>query len=272
MIIKELLIKFKERLILDGFAKKTVKTYISCINRLSSKIDFGNLCQEKVNQFFLNLENPVNTINQYKKALIKWVKIFELDIKIPKFKQAEHTIPEYFSEDYFLNEIVPSFSILFKDDIKVRCLFYLMFYTGLRVGEIANLKKKDFDLKNKRINIQKRKAKNPIVVFYPKEMADLIELHFNNSAEYEDLFNFSEGAIGYYCKVLSENLNKHIHPHMWRHSFSIAYLKKGGKGKNLQSLLGHKSRTSTAIYEQMSDTDREEEFRKVMKIKRKPKK
>jgi len=219
MNIKELLNKFKEQMILDGLAKKTIKSYISCINLLTDKMDFNNLSQEDVNQFFINLENPLNTINQYKKALIKWVRIFELDIKIPKFKQAERKIPNYFSEDFFLSEIIPSVDMLFKDDIKVRCLFYLMFYTGLRVGEIANLKKQDFDLKNKRINIQKRKAKNPIVVFYPNQMADLIQLYFDNTAG-EDVFGFTDGTVRYYCKILSENLNKHIHPHTFRHCVS----------------------------------------------------
>jgi len=270
MAIIDLLIKFKESLILDGLAKKTIRAYISCINTLSNNINFDEINQEKVNQFFLNLEAPDNTVNQYKKALIKWIKVFELDIHVPKFKQAEHKIPEYFNEDYFLDDIIPAIDILFQDEIKVRCLFYLMFYTGLRVGEIASLKKKDFDLKNKRINIQKRKAKNPIVVFYPQQMSDLIELHFNNTAGNEDVFNIKEEAISYYCKVLSENLNTHITPHTFRHSFSITYLKKGGNSKNLQGLLGHKSRVSTSIYEQMSDDDREKEFRKVMKIKRKP--
>lgn len=271
MAIKDLLLKFKESLILDGLAKKTIKAYISCINTLSSKVNFDNVSQEEVNQFFLSLEVPINTANQYKKALIKWIKVFKLDIQVPKFKATEETIPEYFSEDYFLDELIPSIEILFRDELKIRCLFYLMFYTGLRVGEIANLKKKDFDLKNKRINIQKRKAKNPIVVFYPQQMSDLIGLHFNNTADDEDVFNMKEEAISYYCKVISENLDKHITPHTFRHSFAVTYLQKKGSPKNLQTLLGHKSRVATDIYMKMTDKDREAEFRKVMHIKRSPK-
>ena len=108
-------------------------------------------------------------------------------------------------------------------------------------------------------------------MFYPQQMADLVELHFNNTAGNEDVFNIQEKTIAYYCNTLSENLDIHITPHTFRHSFAVMYLKKGGNSKNLQSLLGHKSRVSTAIYEQMTDEDRENEFRKIVKIKRSPK-
>ena len=263
--------KFREELILEGRAKKTIKTYISCLNVISNKLNLSSLTQEKVNKYFVEIEAPANTVNQHKKALIKLVKILKLDVRIPKFIQAENSIPEYFDEDYFLNEIVPAIGFLFDDEIRIRCLFYLMFYTGLRVGEIANLKKVDFDLVNKKINIQKRKAKNPIIVFYPKDMAELIELQFDMHPEDEKIFNCSDDSVRYYCNVLSKNLEKHITPHTFRHSFAVSYLKKGGSSKNLQTLLGHKCRVATDIYMQMTDEDREIEYRKIMKIKRRNK-
>ena len=269
--MKDLLIKLKEKLILEGLAKKTINSYIACLNTISINLDIENLTQENINNYFLNLEAPTNTINQHKKALIKLIKTFKFDFEIPKFSQAVNHIPEYFDEDFFFEKIIPAINSLFKDGIKIKCLFYLLFYTGLRVSEIANLNKSDFDLKNLSIKIQNRKAKNPIVVYYPKGMADLVEVQFDLHPENEKIFNCSDDSIRYYCKILSENLGKHITPHTFRHSFAVNYLKRGGGSKNLQSLLGHRSGTSTAIYMQMTDKDREAEYRKTMQIRRRPK-
>jgi len=269
--MKVLLDKLREKLILEGKAKKTINSYIACLNTISESIDIKNLTQDDINNYFLNLQAPDNTINQHKKALIKLIKAFDLGLEIPKFHKAVNPIPEYFDEDFFFEKLVPAIDNLFEDTIKVKCLFYVLFYTGLRVSEIVNLKKSDFDLKNLSIKIQNRKARNPIVVYYPKGMADLVEVQFDMHPEDEKIFEFTSNGVRYYCDILSENLEKHITPHTFRHSFAVNYLKRGGGSKNLQSLLGHRSGTSTAIYMQMTDKDREAEYRKTMQIIRRPK-
>lgn len=263
--------KFKEYLILEGLSRYSVINYISSIKMIAKYIDIENLCQEKVNEYFVNLEGEEATQNQRRKALLKFIAYNKLDIKVPKFKRVEQSIPDYFSEEYFLNEIVSLIDMLFKNEIEVKCIFYLMFYTGLRIGEILNLKKSDFNLKEQKINIQKRKAKNPIVIYYPKELNSLIELQFDNTPEQEKMFELSSSSIRKYCKNLNQNLDKKIHPHMFRHSFAVMFLKKGGDISVLKELLGHKCLQSTLIYTKMTNEDIEKEYRKYIKIKRSPK-
>lgn len=267
-IIKE----FTNYLTLENLSRNSVKTYINYIVNFSKKVDIENLTQENINEFFLSLNCPVNTVNQYKKTLLQFLKFRKLELQIPKMKQAEQKLPEYFDENYFLNEIIPCVDDIYRDELKIRCLFFLMFYTGLRVGEISRLKKADFDLQNKRIKIQHRKAKNPIIIYYPEEINDLIEVYFTTIPDKESVFNCSEANINYICKRLSDNINKRISPHTFRHSFAVMFLKKGGDISVLKELLGHKSLISTLIYTKMTNEDIENEYRKLIKIDRRPRK
>ena len=125
-------------------------------------------------------------------------------------------------------------------------------------------------MKEQKINIQKRKAKNPIVIYYPEEMKDLIQLYFDSCPEQESVFDFTNSALQYYYEKLNQNLEKKINPHMFRHSFAVMFLKKGGDISILKELLGHKCLQSTLIYAKMTDEDIEKEYRKIIKIKRSP--
>ena len=267
--------EWENQLVFDGLSKKTVKLYINIIKNIVNKynIDINNLNNEIIVDLILKIREKLsdNSVNIYIITLKKWKAYTKQEYDLPKLKSVEAEIPEYFTEDYFLNEIAPAIKILFREEIKIKTLFYLLFYTGLRVGELCNLKKTDFNLKECSINIQKRKSKNPIVVYYPKSLNDILELHFTNNPEDEKVFNIDSACVTYYCNILSKNLNKKLYPHLFRHSFAIMFLRKGGDISVLKELLGHKDLNSTLIYTKMNKSDIEKEYRKRITIKRRPK-
>lgn len=57
---------------------------------------------------------------------------------------------------------------------------------------------------------------------------------------------------------------KRIHPHMFRHTFAINYLRMNGTVDNLRKILGHNSLATTQIYVDASDEDMANEMNKVM--------
>jgi integrase/recombinase XerD len=267
--------KFEQQLVFDGLSKNTIRLYITTIKLISTKfnVDINNLKDENIKDLIIKFRDTrsKSSCNAYIAVLKKWRDFTGQEYQLPKSINPEIEIPDYFSEEYFLDEIVPAIKVLFHNEIKIKSLLYLLFYSGLRVGELCNLNKEDFNLKECSIKIQKRKAKNPIVIYYPKGLNDILELHFNDNPLEKLAFNTEEQDVRYYCKVLSKNLNKKIYPHLFRHSFAVMFLRKGGDLSTLKELLGHRNINSTLVYSKMSKGDLEKQYRKFIKIKRRPK-
>jgi integrase len=56
---------------------------------------------------------------------------------------------------------------------------------------------------------------------------------------------------------------RRIHPHIFRHTFAVGYLKKGGNIRALQKMLGHTSLQVTAHYLDLVEDDIRKDFDKV---------
>jgi site-specific recombinase XerD len=267
--------KFEQQLVFDGLSKNTIELYVNTIKLINTKfnVDIDNLKDENIKELVVKFRDTLSksSCNTYIAILRKWRDFTGQEYQLPKSINPETEIPDYFSEDYFLDKIVPAIKILFNNEIKTKAILYLLFYSGLRVGELCNLNKEDFNLKECSIKIQKRKSKNPIVIYYPKGLNDILELHFNNNPLEKEAFNLTTGSVKYYCKVLSKNLERKIHPHLFRHSFAVMFLKNGGDLSTLKELLGHRNINSTLVYSKMSKGDLEKQYRKIIRIKRRPK-
>ena len=68
------------------------------------------------------------------------------------------------------------------------------------------------------------------------------------------------------CRKLAEEagFKKRIHPHMFRHTFAINYIRMGGTVDNLRKILGHGSLATTQIYLDAAKEDMSNEMNKVM--------
>ena len=147
-------------------------------------------------------------------------------------------------------------------------LLELLYATGVRVGELVNIKVKDIDLSSRSILILGKGNKERIVTY-----GDYCEEALNNYLIYGyNLLNFSNSEYlflnkngdkltergGRYIldKILTiTSINKNISPHMLRHSFATHLLNEGCDLATVQKLLGHESIKATQIYTHVT-TDR----------------
>ena len=149
-----------------------------------------------------------------------------------------------------------------------RLILEMLYATGVRVGELVNIKVSDIDLGRKNIIILGKGNKERFVTYgeYCEDsLKDYlkngrIELNKENN-DYLFLNNnggqLTERGVRFILdKIIKQTgINKNISPHMIRHSFATHLLNAGCDLLTVQKLLGHESIKATQIYTHVT-TDR----------------
>ena len=144
----------------------------------------------------------------------------------------------------------------------------MLYATGVRVGELVNIKVSDIDLGRKNIIILGKGNKERFVT-YGEYCEDILKTYLKdgrlvlNVKETDYLFLNNNGGrltdrgVRFILDKLIQktSINKNISPHMIRHSFATHLLNEGCDLLTVQKLLGHESIKATQIYTHVT-TDR----------------
>ena len=179
----------------------------------------------------------------------------------------EKKLPRYFEYNELeeLFNVPDSETALGQRDL---LLLELLYATGVRVGELTNIKIKDIDLSSKSILILGKGNKERIVT-YGDYCEEILKRYLNdgyillNTKDSEYLFlnknggELTERGVRYILDqiIKQTSINKNISPHMIRHSFATHLLNEGCDLTTVQKLLGHESIKATQIYTHVT-TDR----------------
>lgn len=147
-------------------------------------------------------------------------------------------------------------------------LLEMLYATGVRVGELVNIKVKDIDFGSRNIIILGKGNKERYVTYgeyceeiLNKYLSDGYILLNKNNSDYLFLNNLggnlTERGVRYILDELIKktSINKKISPHMIRHSFATHLLNAGCDLLTVQKLLGHESIKATQVYTHVT-TDR----------------
>lgn len=159
--------------------------------------------------------------------------------------------------------------------------YTLMLYTGLRVGELCQLRVKDLYMDNiplTRLTIRPEIAKTKIGRIVPigdclqQMLIDYkIELYERKSCDLNDyLFRNKKTGKHLSSRQVQKQLAKHslaafgrkIHPHSLRHTFATR-LCAITNIRVVQELLGHKSLQSTQVYTHPNSIDMDNAIKKL---------
>lgn len=136
-----------------------------------------------------------------------------------------------------------------------RAIYDLLYSEGLRVSELANLKMKQVDLKERLIRVLGKGKKERIIPIGSKAMENLKK--YLDAREKKGFGNndfiflnirggrLTERTIQKDIKKFSP---KDITPHSLRHSFATHLLEGGADLRSIQELLGHQSLSTTQRY------------------------
>jgi len=183
-------------------------------------------------------------------------------VKNPK---VERKLPNYLNI-IEIEEILESIKEDNVEDIRDKCLFELLYATGIRASEASNIKLKDIDENNLSIRIFGKGNKERIV--YYGELADnLLNKYLKERSAFlinedcEYLFvnkvgtKLSRESIGQIINKIINNscINHKISPHVLRHTFATHLLDNGADLRSVQELLGHENLRTTEIYTHVSN-------------------
>ena len=183
-------------------------------------------------------------------------------IKNPK---VEKKLPNYLSINE-VEELLNSIKEDTKEEIRDKCLFELMYSTGMRVSEVSDLKLKSINISDNTIRVLGKGSKERIVL-YGEYFRDIINKYFKVRNEFlikgniDYLFvnkngdRLSRESITYIVNKIEKKsgINHKISPHILRHSFATHLLDNGADIRSVQELLGHENLDTTEIYTHVSN-------------------
>lgn len=246
---------FKRELLIRRYSKSTIETYCSCLKVIIYKIGEDPSIDE-IKDYLLTIKN-----NSYHKQIVGCIhKYFEtvlkkkLSLKDIPYPRKEDKLPEILSQ----SEV----QLIFKQikNLKHKSILSLLYGSGLRVGEVINLKISDIDSSRMIINIRGAKGFKDRQVQLPLEMLELLRSYYSAFNPKEYLFNgqfgltYSSTSINQLLKYYAKKagINKRVHAHKFRHSFATHMLDTGIDIFLIQKLLGHKKQETTEIYAKLS--------------------
>lgn len=176
-------------------------------------------------------------------------------------------LPRYFEYNE-LEELFDSIDISNSKGQRDLLILELLYATGIRVGELVNIKVKDIDRSNRTIIILGKGNKERIVS-YGEYCEDILNKYLidgrislnKKSSDYLLLNHLgcelTERGVRYILNEVIKNtsIKKKISPHMIRHSFATHLLNEGCDLLTVQKLLGHESISATQVYTHVT-TDR----------------
>ncbi|CCI85546.1 tyrosine recombinase XerC [Lactobacillus pasteurii DSM 23907 = CRBIP 24.76] len=199
-------------------------------------------------------------------------------------KKGERRLPEFFYSQE-IAKVIDSLSG--SDPLSQRnlALFELLYATGMRLNEVANLKVKQIDLDTTTILVHGKGNKDRIVVFDSNTKRDLenylndgrkkLLVLANDPTEYVFLNRFgrkisNRGIESTMQRVFNKaGIAGKVHPHELRHSFATAMIHNGADLRTVQELLGHSNLSTTQIYTHVTMAHLQDEYDKFFNQKRK---
>lgn len=217
-----------------------------------------------------------SSLRSFYHFLLQQQQIEENPFSYVQMKKGQLRLPRFFYEKEMdaLFEAAKGESPL---AIRNVALLELLYGTGMRVSECANLKIENIDLQMEILLVHGKGDKERYVPF-GSYAADALRDYLENSRKplmdkyqkgHDYVFVNHRGdqittrGIEYVLKeiIKKSSLTTEIHPHMLRHTFATHLLNNGADMRTVQELLGHASLSSTQIYTHVTKENLQKSYR-----------
>ncbi len=264
----------------EGCSEKTVKYYDSTIRNAMRTID-KDIIQITTDDLRIYLDGyqtesniskvTVDNIRRILSSFFSWLEDEDYVVKSPvrrihKVKTCKTVKETYSDEDLEL----------MRDEcegIRDLALIDLLASTGMRVGELVKLNKKDIDYQNRECVVLGKGNKQRKVYFDARTKLHLQKYVDSREDENEALFvslqkpynRLQISGVEIRLRELGNRLNiDKVHPHKFRRTLATAAIDKGMPIEQVQQLLGHQSIDTTLQYSMVNQNNVKESHRRYI--------
>lgn len=262
------------------YSNKTIEAYHSDLSIYLQQRDTLNVKQEEIREFLrvFSKSHEMSSTARMISSIRKFYEFLQISKYIDynptdflKVSQKKNRLPHYLSLDEV--EQLVSFETIEPNDYLDLAIIEVLYSCGLRVSELCSLKTSNININDRIIKIVGKAEKERIVPISTRAL-DAIE-NYNTNAKRKwmvKLVNFV--FINSKSKPLSRQsvynrinqrakqvgLQKHVSPHMLRHSFASSLINEGADLRSVQELLGHKDISTTQIYTHLDKKKQKEMY------------
>ncbi|MEM5777757.1 MAG: tyrosine-type recombinase/integrase [Candidatus Aenigmatarchaeota archaeon] len=241
VLIEKLIIEMKLR----KYSFRTMKSYVYYVEKfLKSGLDVKSFLLRYSNKSDSTIRGVYFGLKFFYKNVLKK----DFSNETPLAKNAKK-LPVVLSKEEIKKMIYS------KNNLKHRAIIMFLYYSGLRLNELINLKCNDIDIKRRVIYVKNAKGNKNRIVFLHNELIKILKLIKNkNNQNFLFITNKKTKYSPRTIELIIQNaakksgIKKKVHPHILRHSFATHLLEKGLDIRNIQHLLGHKDLRTTQVY------------------------
>lgn len=264
MTKQEILSVYDKTIVSENYSKQTVQNYLSALKFFLSYVeelktekieeshirDYLYFCKEERNYSYSSMKQVLASIRYlYAKVLRKSIpEILNMKLRKPQ------TLPVVLS----VEEV--SRIINCTENIKHKAILLLIYSSGLRLGELINLKIADIDSATMKIHIRNAKGKKDRYVMLSEASLTVLREYYKSCKPKDFVFEGQSGGA-YSPKSVQNILKKSLKKagiikratvHTLRHSFATHLLEDGTDIRYIQELLGHQNIKTTEVYTHVS--------------------
>lgn len=254
--------------------KKDIETFIKyqISNKITkySQIDYKQIRIYLTHLYEENYTNKticrhISSLRTFFKYLKREEEIKDNPMLLISNPKTEKKLPNflYYNDLETLLEVPKNTPIGIRDEL----IMELLYSTGIRVGELVNIKMNDINIKEKSVKVL-GKGNKERYVYFGEICQNRLSNYFNNSRdcllkkktnEYLLINKNGTKLTDRGVRLIIEKIRKEsgikqkVSPHTFRHTYATHMLNEGAPLRVVQELLGHENISTTGVYTHVSN-------------------
>ena len=269
MTNEQIIRKMKDDMNMRNFSKYTYDSYLGKTRdmmRYYGEKRLEEVTTEELREFLLKYLKDERKLSDrsinYYNSVIRFIYEVTLDKLINKkqlpMRKQKKTVYRVLTKE----ELSTFFNVC--DNFKYRTIFMLVYGSGLRIGEVANLRVEDIDSKNMRIFVREGKGNKERYTILPKQSLDMLREYWRKYRQHKrrGRIFLSESGKAITVGVIREHFRKYRRKakinekatvHTLRHNFATDLIERGATLIQVKELMGHSNIRSTMAYIHVSN-------------------
>jgi len=258
---------YVEKLRLQGYSLNTMRTYHSMLLRYLNHFELpldmiDQFTEKEVNGYHRELIQSnrfsFSTINQSLNAIKYYYReIMGRPLNLEQIERpaSDKKLPKVLTAGQLSDTLRQI------NNLKHKVMVLLTYSSGIRMGELLNLRRSDVNLERKMLHIRGAKGRKDRYTIMSDSVINMLNIYLKEFNPKEYLFEgqyggkYSSSSVQkIWKKALGQaGISESFNFHCLRHSFATHLLENGTDIRYIQQLLGHGSSRTTEIYTHVSN-------------------